>query len=77
MRKNLARSCSTPAPKALKRVVVSGYTYETDLDLKVGDRVLLPTPDFLMDVRGPTWEGTVSSLTSTYDGPCRRIIRRL
>ena len=59
------------------KVVVDGYTYETSEKVKIGDRVLLPTADFLRDVKGPTWEGTVRSLTSDYDGPCKRIIKVL
>lgn len=62
---------------SVKRVMVGKYTYETDLDLCIGDTVLLPTPDFLKDVKGPTWEGQVSSLQSSYTGPCARILRKL
>lgn len=59
------------------RVVVEGaYTYETTLSLKVGDRVVLPTPEWLAPVKGRTWEGVVTSLESTYTGPCARIIRK-
>ncbi len=61
----------------LRKVMVGKYTYETDLKLKVGDKVLLPTPSFLRDVQGPTCEGSVTSLESTYEGPCVRVIRRL
>jgi hypothetical protein len=60
----------------MKRVMVGNYTYETDLNLKVGDEVILPTPDFLRDVKGPTYKGKVTSLTSTYEGPCIKIIRK-
>jgi hypothetical protein len=59
----------------LKRVVVDGrYTYVTGKKVKVGDRVILPTPDWLRDVRGETFEGTITALKSGYDGPCKRII---
>ena len=64
------RTITTP-----KKVQVGGYTYETDLPVKVGDEVLLPTADFLRDVLGNTWKGTVTSLESDYDGPCRWIIK--
>ena len=60
----------------MKRVIVNGYTYETDLNLAVGDMVVLPTASWLRDVMGDTWEGTVSSLTSDYTGDCARIIRK-
>jgi hypothetical protein len=57
------------------KVLVNGqYTYETDLDVQVGDDVILPTPSFLRDVKGPTWEGRVTSLNSDYTGWCERII---
>ncbi len=56
------------------RVVVNGYTYETDKIVAVGDRVLLPTAEWLRDVKGPTWEGTFTSLQSDYKGPCVRIL---
>lgn len=59
----------------MKRVIVdSNYTYETDLPVKKGNRVLIPTPYWLQDVKGPTWEGTVTSLKSSYNGFCERII---
>lgn len=62
----------------LKRVQVEGYTYETNLPVKVGDRVLLPTPEWLQIAKGPTWEGKVTSLEpGDYKGPCLRIIRIL
>jgi len=48
----------------MKRVQVGKYTYETDLPVQVGDVVLLPTPSWLCDVQPPTFEGTVTSLTS-------------
>lgn len=60
----------------MKRVMVGDYTYETDLDLKVGDEVVIPTPDFLRDVKGPTFKGKITSLTSTYNGSCIKILRR-
>lgn len=47
------------------KVMIGKYTYESDLALRVGDRVLLPTPDWLRDVKGPTWEGVVSQILST------------
>ncbi len=57
-----------------KRVVVNGYTYETTLKVRVGSRVLLPTPEWLRDVKGPTWEGVVTGLDSGYQGPCKAVI---
>ncbi len=61
----------------MKRVVVNGYTYETEIeDLRVGDSVILPTPYWLQDVKGPTWIGSVTSLGSDYAGACARVIGR-
>ncbi len=51
----------------MRRVVVEGWTYETDLDVEIGDRVLLP------DSGTGEWIGTVTSLESSYDGPARRV----
>ena len=59
---------------SFKRVMVGQYTYETDLPVKVGDKVMLPTPYWLRDVKGPTFEGTVTSLESKYTGDCVRIL---
>lgn len=60
------------------RVLVGNHTYECDIiDIKVGDKVLLPTPYWLQDVKGPTWIGEVTSLNSDYDGQCERIIRKV
>jgi len=58
----------------MKRVVVNGYTYETDLDVKVGDRVLLPGGGVRAMLGELTWEGTVTAIGSAYTGPCRRVI---
>ena len=61
----------------MKRVIVNGYTYETDLPVKLNDEVLLPTPDWLVEFKGPTWRGKVESLVSNYDGPCVQILKIL
>lgn len=54
------------------RVVVEGkYTYETNLSVALGSKVLLPNPRSKSD---STWVGTVTALTSTYTGPCRQIV---
>jgi hypothetical protein len=58
----------------MRRVVVSSssgrlYTYETDLDVSEGDRVLLPP-----GTSDNPWEGTVTSFASKYTGPCKQII---
>lgn len=58
----------------MKIVIDNKYTYETDLPVKVGDTAVLPTADFLRDVKGPTFEGTVTSLNSTYAGSCSKVI---
>jgi hypothetical protein len=55
----------------LKRVIINRqYTYETDLPVKVNDRVLLPTASWLRDVAGQTWQGAVTSLESDHTGEC-------
>ena len=60
----------------MKRVIINNpYTYATDLDVSVGDVVLLPTSDWLRDALGDTWEGKVTSLKSEYDGWCAKIIK--
>jgi len=59
-----------------KLVMVGNYTYETDLDLKVGDKVVLPTPSWLLDVKPPTWTVEVTSLSSTFQGNCLSIISK-
>jgi hypothetical protein len=54
----------------MPRVVVEGrYVYETDLELHVGDEVLLPAS------WSGEWIGTVTALSSDYGGPCKRIVR--
>ena len=61
----------------MKRVMVdSNYTYETDLDLKVGDKVVLPTAYYLRDVKGQTFVGEITALQSNYNGPCEKIIKK-
>jgi hypothetical protein len=55
-------------------VQVEGLTYETDLALQVGDMVEVP-PTFWQD--GPR-QGRVTALgRGDYNGPCKRIIRRV
>ena len=60
-------------PSRVTRIMVSSgaksYTYETDLDVKVGDRVSLPSK-----YAGGRWVGEVTALTSAYTGPCKRIL---
>lgn len=56
----------------MKRVMVNQWTYETDLDLQVGDVVELPPGR-----SEENWVGTVTALQSHYDGPCKQVIRKL
>lgn len=57
------------------KIVAQGYTYETGPHtVKVGDTVILPTPDWLLDVKGPTWEASVEQIGSIYTGPCKQIV---
>lgn len=52
------------------RVIVDGrYTYETDLEVEVGDEVLLPAG------WSGKWVGRVTATSSEYAGPCERIVR--
>ena len=44
------------------------YTYETALDVDVGDEVILP------DAGSDQWIGTVTALITDYRGACRRVI---
>jgi hypothetical protein len=54
----------------MTRVIVDGrYVYETDLELEVGDEVLLPPSGF-----GGQWVARVTALSSDYSGPCKRIV---
>lgn len=57
-----------------KIVVNHRYTYVTNLDLAIGDTVVLPTPDYLRDIDGDEWIGTVTALTSDYNGKCATVI---
>jgi hypothetical protein len=62
----------------MNKIIINGqYTFSTNLSLKVGDTVLLPTPSWLIDVQGPTWTGKVTSLTSDYDGYCQKVISKV
>ncbi len=62
----------------MRRIVVeSTYTYETDLPVKVGDQVVLPTPDWIRDVKGDTWTAEVTALTSDHTGHCEKVLRIL
>jgi primosomal protein N' len=49
------------------------FTYEADDGIKVGTRVMLPKPYFYMQSDANPI-GTVSSLETDYDGPCKRIL---
>lgn len=63
--------------KTEKRIVVDNrYTYVTVLDLEIGDKIVLPSPSWLADVR-PTWTGTVTKLESDYNGYCASVISKL
>jgi hypothetical protein len=59
-----------PRARRVTRVVVDGrYSYETDLELEVGDEVLLPPSGM-----GGQWVARVTALSTDYTGPCRRIL---
>ncbi len=60
----------------MKRIIVNHqYTYKTDKNVKIGSVVVLPTPSWLRDVKGNTWTGKVTSLTSDYTGHCEEVVR--
>jgi len=59
------------------KIQANGYTWEAPETVKIGDKVLLPTADYLRDVFGSTWEGEVTALESDYDGYCKSIIKVL
>ena len=59
----------------MKIKINDNYTYETDEQASVGDTAVLPSPSWLADVRGSTWEGKVTSTESDYDGYCAKVIK--
>lgn len=59
----------------MRIIVNNNYTYEAPDTVKLGDTVELPTPDWLIDAKGPTWQGKVTSLVSPYEGQCISINR--
>jgi len=62
----------------MRRIVVeSTYTYETDLPVKVGDHVVLPTPAWIRDEKGDTWTAEVTGLASDYTGRCEKVLKIL
>jgi len=48
-----------------------------DYKVKIGQQVVLPTTGWLRSVKGPTWIGEVTSLESTYDGYCDKVIKTI
>ncbi len=59
----------------MKIKINDNYTYWTDEKVEVGDTAILPSPSWLADVRGPTWEGEVTATESDYDGYCKNVIK--
>jgi hypothetical protein len=55
-----------------KKIIVNGkWTYLTgDFSVAVGDTVILPPSKFRED----DWEGTVTAISSNYDGVCKTIV---
>ena len=66
-----------PIKNQMKIVVNGQYTYECDYKVKIGQQVVLPTTGWLRSVKGPTWIGEVTSLESTYDGYCDKVIKTI
>ena len=57
-----------------KKIVVNGYTYKIgNYKVRKGSIVILPTPKFLRDVKGESWEGIVQATESDYTGNCIQI----
>jgi hypothetical protein len=56
------------------KVIVGGYTYLTNEKAEIGDTAVLPSPPWLVDVRGSTWKGEITAITSEYNGPCKTVI---
>lgn len=53
----------------MPRIEVEGrYVYDTNLDLEVGDEVLLPASCM------GEWVGRVTALSSDYGDPCKRVV---
>lgn len=63
-------------PGTTRRVVVDNrYTYETNLPVKIGSKVLLPPSPWAHEFYGDDpWEGVVTSFISEYTGECSTII---
>ena len=59
----------------MKIKINNNYTYETDEQASVGDTAILPSPSWLADVQGATWEGEVTATESDYDGWCAKAIK--
>jgi hypothetical protein len=57
----------------MKIVVDDKYTYESEFKVRKGQRVVLPSPYWLRDVR-PTWIGKVTDTKSDYTGYCEKVI---
>ena len=50
------------------------YTYECDLEVKVGDVVLVSVSPAWQDTFGKTAERLVTEIGSDYQGPCERVL---
>lgn len=60
-----------------KYIINDQYTYESDIKgLRVGTKVVLPTPSFLLQVKPPTWIGKITAVNSDYMGYCEKIISK-
>jgi len=56
-------------------VEVNGkYSYNSKKTVKVGSDVILPTPIWLRDVKGPTWTGTVTAIKNGQDNTLSDIL---
>jgi hypothetical protein len=56
--------------RSMPQIEIDGrYAYETDLELEVGDEVLLPAG------WSGEWVGMVTALSSEYGGLCGRVVR--
>tara|TARA_R110002012_G_scaffold296754_2_gene494248 strand:- start:13 stop:201 length:189 start_codon:yes stop_codon:yes gene_type:complete len=57
------------------KIIVNGYTYETDEKAKVGDIAVVPTAQYLREFKGDTWQGEITSIESDYQGYCVKALK--
>jgi hypothetical protein len=59
----------------IEKIIAGGYTYEVgNYKVRKGSVVILPTAEWLRDVKGDTWEATVEATESDYEGNLVKIV---